>query len=374
MNRILCNSTGVALRLYLHRDDPKASIAAPAIIRQITDGGAVLVASIEEAHCVLIFDQNEENAIKLQKAIADSEQQIPVLKSDWIATCLRRGHMLGPRWKPEWGGLRLKYYPKAEEFFDESENIKEEDPECKIELIDLTGLSDYDEDEERPLERLNAEPGGKKSTRARGPPQDRRTAAQILSVISRRTAKYKIGDLALMIKELANTSRENFRVTFNELGATYRAEGKEYGVKGGSWAKLFTRNQDSYKLCIKKLRQGDTSLNNLIPNESSLDNLGISNLSPNPGGSAAESESRARSSKAGGNPSPTLGGLAALAQTTLRVENPSVATGFPSTSYRLVYASLVGVGGLSGPPKRPFSRIEHVGLDTQNPANKRFRQ
>lgn len=48
-----------------------------------------------------------------------------VLNSDWIAICLQRGHMLGPRWKPEWGGHRVKYCPKVEEFFDDSENIKE---------------------------------------------------------------------------------------------------------------------------------------------------------------------------------------------------------------------------------------------------------
>ncbi|KIO26514.1 hypothetical protein M407DRAFT_24234 [Tulasnella calospora MUT 4182] len=204
--------------------------------------------------------------------------------------------MLGPRWNPEWGGLRLKYYPKVEEFFrvDESEYVKDEDPEGKVELIDLTGLSDEEEDEEKPLERLNTEPDGQKSTRARGSPQDRRTAAQILSAIAKKTAKYKIEDLALMVKELADTPPRHFSTTFKEIGATYRAEGKEYGNKGGSWANLFSRNQDLYRLCIEKLRQGDLSLDNLLPNQRSLGNLGIPNLPPNDlAASAAESEPRA---------------------------------------------------------------------------------
>lgn len=52
-----------------------------------------------------------------------------VLHSNWVAACLKRGQMLGHRWKPEWGGFRLKYFAKAE-IFDESdsENIKEVSP------------------------------------------------------------------------------------------------------------------------------------------------------------------------------------------------------------------------------------------------------
>lgn len=50
-----------------------------------------------------------------------------VLKSDWISTCLGRGAMLGPKANPPWGGLRLKYYPSAQEFFDdEPEEITKE--------------------------------------------------------------------------------------------------------------------------------------------------------------------------------------------------------------------------------------------------------
>ncbi|KAG9043494.1 hypothetical protein FS837_009487 [Tulasnella sp. UAMH 9824] len=265
------------------------------MVEELSAGAAV--PSIESAHCVLIFEQNEENAINLQKAIAESEQQIPVLNSDWIATCLKRGHMLGPGWKPEWGGHRVKYYPKVEEFFKESENIKEEDSERKIEVIDLT-LSENEEDEEKPLEQLNSEPDGQIFTRARGRPEDPRTAAQILSIISKKTAKYKIEDLVLLVKELASTTRGTFRATFRDLGATYRAEGKDYGLQYNSWANLFNRNQEDYKVCIKKLRQGDISLDNLLPSKINLNNTGIPIPPPNPSTSAAaESETCADSCK-----------------------------------------------------------------------------
>ncbi|KAG8896107.1 hypothetical protein FRC00_006463 [Tulasnella sp. 408] len=178
---------------------------------------------------------------------------------------MKRGHMLGPGLEPEWGGHRVKYCPKVEEFFAESENIKQENPECKIEVIDLT-LSE-DEEEENPLERSNNEPDGQIFTRARGRPEDQRTAAQILSVISKKTAKYKIEDLALLVKELVHTTRGGFRATFKDLGATYRAEGKDYGVKYSSWANLFNRNQEDYQVCIRKLRQGDISLDKFLPSK-----------------------------------------------------------------------------------------------------------
>lgn len=36
MDRVFRNETGAAMRLYLHQDDPNASVAAQGIIRQIT--------------------------------------------------------------------------------------------------------------------------------------------------------------------------------------------------------------------------------------------------------------------------------------------------------------------------------------------------
>lgn len=64
--------------------------------------------------------------------------------------------------------------------------------------------------------------------------------------------------------------------------------------------------------------------------------------------------------------------------------NPNAAVGLAqassasqSTSYSLGHRSLVEIGGSSGPTKRPFSAIDHLGVEAmkgQDPANKRLRQ
>ncbi|KAG8896108.1 hypothetical protein FRC00_006464, partial [Tulasnella sp. 408] len=220
--------------------------------------------------------------------------------------------------------------------FDESDSeiIREKDPECKVQVIDTT-LSEDEEDEETPLKRLNAGPDEQKYTRPRhGRPC--RTAAQILSAISKKTKKYKFEDLVLMVKELADTTPENFRVTFKELDATYQAEGKvapramhlritvdndfndrrttatNAAVGPGSSIEIGYYTSNALKNFVKAMYRSTPSLQTRVVsdlvrcypgdycreslqfvNEEGADDLAIPNPLQDPGASAADSEPRA---------------------------------------------------------------------------------
>ncbi|KAG8895317.1 hypothetical protein FRC01_012449, partial [Tulasnella sp. 417] len=115
--------------------------------------------------------------------------------------------MLGPKAQPEWGGFRLKYYRDAQEFFeDEPKSIKKEkDSESDVEIIDLTELSESEDEADEPVGRSDARSNKQKHSplrkllRAQVNTRDAtRTAAQILFTISKATKKYHIEDLALM--------------------------------------------------------------------------------------------------------------------------------------------------------------------------------
>ncbi|KAG8946095.1 hypothetical protein FRC04_012073 [Tulasnella sp. 424] len=324
-------------------------------LRWVQEGGGALVSSIEDAQCVIIFEPSEKNAIKLHKTLAESERNIPVLKADWISASTRRGSMLGPKAKPEWGGFLLKYYRDAQEFFDdEPENIKEQEDlkhEPEAELIELTDSEDSDDGEEKPPGQSDAEPttrkhGGPHGRSRKFPvPEDPRTAAQVLRAVAEDLIKYNIEDLVKMVKALKDKGPRDFRRTCEELAAVYRAAGKDYGVGANGWARLFDRNQQSYEICIDKLRRGDKSLDNLVRKESRLDNLHI------PGASPAESASLPESSKSGGalGPAPT---------SPAAVQNPHARKGRPSSSHSFNPRSLMGVAGPSKPKKRAFTTIQ----------------
>lgn len=53
----------------------------------VTCQSSAVVSSIEEAHCVLVFEQNEQNAIKLRRAIAESGKKIPGNNESTLAQC-----------------------------------------------------------------------------------------------------------------------------------------------------------------------------------------------------------------------------------------------------------------------------------------------
>lgn len=333
---------GVALRFYVHHGGPKATTTAPAVIKEVKDGGGILVPSVEDAQCVIMIDPNDENAIQLQKALAVSEREIPVLKSDWISTCLGRGAMLGPKANPPWGGLRLKYYPSAQEFFDdEPEEITKEamlsfpvtSSECKDERIDVTEASENEGNEENPSHRLNLKLDRPKNNYLDKSQVPGRTAAEILYALSKRHTKYGFEDLVLMAQELAKTTSNELSVVFRELAASFCKAGKDYGVTAACWQSVWYRDQASWGECIRKLQQGDRSLDCILQKWGGCNNVDSPLRSA---ASATESKTRPESPKPGGN---------------MYGAHTASIPHRPPISYGFTYRGFTGVGGPSRPAK-----------------------
>ncbi|KAG8946094.1 hypothetical protein FRC04_012072 [Tulasnella sp. 424] len=186
--------------------------------------------------------------------------------------------MLGPREKPEWGGFLLEYLHDAYDFFDEEPaNVKEEDSKRKSpELIVLADSEDdgeeADSEDDGEEEQLCAEPtarehdGPRRLPRKVRVPEDPRTAAQVLHAVAKDMKRYKVEDLARLVKALEGKGRGDAHRAYEKLGGLYKASGKDYGVgaSGSSWAALFYRNRESYQICIDKIRRGDKSLDDLV--------------------------------------------------------------------------------------------------------------
>ncbi|KAG9046616.1 hypothetical protein FS837_003991 [Tulasnella sp. UAMH 9824] len=230
-----------------------------------------------------------------------------------------------------------KYYFDVEAFFfDEPEEIKkEENAACKIELIELTGLSDsesndndepleksttvpknrlrklelqtiaqtlsdisegmvkYDindlilmadaerkaepinqngtsgkPDEENTAQRPNSKPGARKYNQVSQTQGQGWTLVEILTFVCKGHKKYHLVDLALLITTLAKTTPDNYPKIFDELGERYSKEGKDYGITGSRWKRLWERYRDTLDKCVSELRRGDKSLDGILSNKS----------------------------------------------------------------------------------------------------------
>ncbi|KAG8940854.1 hypothetical protein FRC00_012753, partial [Tulasnella sp. 408] len=195
--------------------------------------------------------------------------------------------MLGPNANLPWGGIRLIHRRKGPEFFyDASQEIKKKaDSERKAQLYNQTGPSGNGPDKKNTSKRLNSKPGARKY-KSQGPGW---TLAEILPLVCKGHKKYQIEDLALLIITLARTTPDEYQSAFDELGESYREEGKEYGITGGRWKGLWQRYRDTLDKCIRELRRGDESLDGISSNKTRRDDT---DSPPPPAASDIESQTK----------------------------------------------------------------------------------
>ncbi|KIO26516.1 hypothetical protein M407DRAFT_24236 [Tulasnella calospora MUT 4182] len=275
----------VALRLYLHQDDPEGSKAAPGIIEEIMEGGGAgmsltfylapsppaaaykclrkVVSRIEDAQCVILSEPNEKNAIKLQRLLASETRHIPVLRFDWVGACLKAGYMFGPKANPEWTAFVSNIVTTLKTSLTMNQRTQKKRYRYS-QNTRVLWLSDSDErDDNNSLEQSNSRPRAQKHNRSRK--VHIQTAAKILSAISEDMARYGIEDLIRLVRELANTDPQNYAAIFKKLAATNNAAGKGMPstLRGSSFAE--TR---IYSRFVSKNFAKETSLDNILLRES----------------------------------------------------------------------------------------------------------